>query len=331
MPGLQGILDTDPSLCNPASAVAEKMAIYLPSSLNPSNQTSACIAGLVEVEDRLRLAHCTEALEDLRRHLRTRSFATKLRRHAAHSQGTYTRARALQDQIDGKVRAATVRYRAARKALLSLRGPGHWEEGLRELQDGDIRGLNERALTEREEEEQHRAHRLAGIEDSGLTINTVAVTGVETGEGRRSLSWLWYNVSADEASEEIGGTMHDCIRVEWVKARARADRWHEELQLLEEEMRRVLAYCVHRAKWWEEQPPCRQLPESTLLEGLRAYAAEHAHSERRLAAKWSAQWAAVRERAKLAFDNEGGVDTEGLGTIEVELDLDVDKEGDYDF
>ncbi|KAF8223543.1 hypothetical protein L208DRAFT_1078317, partial [Tricholoma matsutake] len=69
------------------------------------------------------------------------------------------------------------------------------------------------------------------------------------GEGHQVLSWIWYSVSAAEA-EGGARAMHDCICVEWVKAQVRAERWWEEVILLEEEMRRVLEFCQWKARWW---------------------------------------------------------------------------------
>lgn len=42
------------------------------------------------------------------------------------------------------------------------------------------------------------------------------------------------------------------VRIEWCKARARAHRWSEECDLLQEEMRRVVAFFEWQAKWWQE-------------------------------------------------------------------------------
>lgn len=41
------------------------------------------------------------------------------------------------------------------------------------------------------------------------------------------------------------------VRIEWLKARARTKRWAEEVQLLEEEHRRVGVFLRHKAAWWE--------------------------------------------------------------------------------
>ena len=88
------------------------------------------------------------------------------------------------------------------------------------------------------------------------------------------------------------------LRVEWAKARARADRWEEEVVLLDEEMRRVLVFCGWKASWWAEQPPRREGLSAPLAEGLQAYAAEQADMERRISLSWTAKWAVARELAR---------------------------------
>jgi hypothetical protein len=83
--------------------------------------------------------------------------------------------------------------------------------------------------------------------------------------------------------------------VQWAKARARSRRWNEEVQLLKEEMRRVLAYFEYKAAWWVERGDAEgreTTPE--LAEGLRAYAEDQAQLQRDLGSKFAAKWEALR-------------------------------------
>jgi hypothetical protein len=89
------------------------------------------------------------------------------------------------------------------------------------------------------------------------TLEGVAMAGA-LGEGRRTLSWIWFTVSDDENSPDmhegeqtitsLGELVTDkalvnpALRVEWAKSKVRASRWHEEVMLLEEEMRRAIVY-----------------------------------------------------------------------------------------
>jgi hypothetical protein len=91
---------------------------------------------------------------------------------------------------------------------------------------------------------------------------------------------------------------HPALRVEWAKAKARADRWEEDVILLDEEMRRILVYCRWKENWWIEQVPRREGLSSSLAEGLHAYAQEQADMERRICSSWTTKWARARALAE---------------------------------
>ncbi|KAF4572395.1 hypothetical protein EYR36_006897 [Pleurotus pulmonarius] len=202
----------------------ELMPLFLPSFFAEEKRATICEPNLCDLEDRLRFAQASEALSKLRRQLRTRSFAHSYKTRNINSQGAYTRSRLLQNQIEVRIKAIRILYNIAREALLSLRGPGDWEAVLRPLLPEDIRGINERTLTAEEQEEYRRTRVLAGMsleaiqgELSGLgltsgqeNIPTVAFSrSLALGEGRRTLSWIWYTVSDDEL---LGtGEVHACM------------------------------------------------------------------------------------------------------------------------
>ncbi|KZP22586.1 hypothetical protein FIBSPDRAFT_716090, partial [Athelia psychrophila] len=84
----------------------------------------------------------------------------------------------------------------------------------------------------------------------------------------------------------------EALRLEWAKCKARAARWHEDIKLLEEEMRRVIKFGVTKEAWWRQLPGRRQnVSDPALLEGLRAYAAEHANTEREFREMLITKWA----------------------------------------
>lgn len=191
----------------------ELIELFLPSFFAPTQRDLICQQGLPDLEDRLRFAQATEALAHLRRQLRTRSFANSYKTRNVHSQGAYTRSRLLQNQIEVRIKAIRVQYDISRRTLLSLRGPGDWENTLRELRAEDVRGINERTLNDQEREEYRRARLLAGMSDEivegelhgmGTTsgqenIPTIAFNrSLALGEGRRTLSWIWYTVTDEE-------------------------------------------------------------------------------------------------------------------------------------
>lgn len=88
------------------------------------------------------------------------------------------------------------------------------------------------------------------------------------------------------------------LGAEWAKAKARADRWEEDVILLDEEMRRVLQFCTWKVSWWKEQASLRKdLPEP-LAEGLSAYSAEQADMEQMIHTAWTEKWASARQLAQ---------------------------------
>lgn len=119
------------------------------------------------------------------------------------------------------------------------------------------------------------------------------------------------------------------LRVEWVKAMARADRWEEDVVLLDEEMRRVLEFCHWKAAWWMEQVPLREDVSGPLAEGLQAYAAEQADMERRIHSVWAEKWAGTRELVRPIIEAVlGVVPTEPAQEVVGSIELDIEEDGD---
>ncbi|KAF9488152.1 hypothetical protein BDN71DRAFT_1499587 [Pleurotus eryngii] len=340
MSGLSNYLKQFPS--DETTSTPELMPLYLPSFFPTAQQHLICQPNLNELEDRLRFAQTTEALSNLRCQLRTCSFANSYKTRNTHSQGAYTQSWLLQNQIEVRIRAIRGQYDNARAALLSLRGPGDWETSLRLLHAEDIRGINERALTAEEQEEYRHAQLLAGVspesvqnelDGHGVTSGqenapTVAFNrSLALGEGRQTLSWIWYTVTDEEI---LGaGEVQACLRVEWVKARARTDRWQEEVLLLEEEMRRAIAFCKWKAEYWDNAATTRCPDDINLREGIRAYTYRQAANERRRALQWKDKWQAIREHTRLVMNEQHGQIDDGL-TVPPALIVELDLEDDVD-
>ena len=109
-----------------------------------------------------------------------------------------------------------------------------------------------------------------------------------TGETRRTLSWIWTTKSRapnpDDETDNI-------LRVEWAKSRARAARCQEEVLLLKEEMRRVIAFLGWKAEWWIARRTGRtDVTNKELLEGLQAYAEVQADLQKTLKEDFRAIW-----------------------------------------
>ncbi|KIK74173.1 hypothetical protein PAXRUDRAFT_176491 [Paxillus rubicundulus Ve08.2h10] len=61
------------------------------------------------------------------------------------------------------------------------------------------------------------------------------------------------------------------MRIKWCKARAQAQRWSEEIELLLEEMQRVLVFFKWEAACWDERAKFT-CDDGAVLQGYHAYA-----------------------------------------------------------
>jgi hypothetical protein len=96
------------------------------------------------------------------------------------------------------------------------------------------------------------------------------------------------------------------LRIEWCKTRARAMRWSEEVDLLEEEMRRVLEFLDWHANWWEAQAARWAELETEMMEGLAAYAHRQSTIRRALRDHFAHIWRYVPDYIKLGVDEVEG-------------------------
>lgn len=196
--------NNSPNVLSPSADVdVEDCKLYMPSDLSVADQGKYCPGGLVEMEDHLRFAEASDALEGLRRQLRTRSFTNHFKVANITGQISNTRARATQHSIDNKVRAAELQYRHSRDALLKLRGHGTWEQILRVLEPSDVRALNEREMTAQEKEDIRRVQEKAGTTSVGdASTERVVATVAAVGEGLRRPSWIWSSGNLMEGADD---------------------------------------------------------------------------------------------------------------------------------
>ncbi|KAJ7048755.1 hypothetical protein C8F01DRAFT_1276102 [Mycena amicta] len=297
---------------------AEAIRLFMPSDLlDVTKRVKACAVGLPEVEESLRVGEARQALDDLRQGLRTRTMTNRFRLRNCTGQRMLTRGQGILRQVNIKIHKAKIRYRYVRNALKRLKGDGPWEKELAVLEDSDVRALNERALTAEEAEQRQAVHDYEEIAEEG---GVAAFGVVALGEGRRTLSWIWYVAKPEDPTE---AELVEALRVEWCKAFARMRRWREDVVLVEEEMRRTIEYGHSAAHRWAERADARvEFVDETLLEGLRAYAREQEDREMRTSHQLAANWMGIRMkgRAYLAGETPAGV--------EIVVLLDDDDAGD---
>lgn len=171
-----------------ATEFAVDMDLCLPSALPETLRKDPALAHLIEKERRLRLPQCREALSSLRRRLRicARLFDSKKIHTAGTGTKPNTRMQALLDK-HGLYRDRDIeRYRAARKALVSLDPKGAWQQILKPLLNEDIHPpIRGQEVTAKGRAQGKRSRKGTVLES----------------EGRRTLSWIWRSIAQVEGAE----------------------------------------------------------------------------------------------------------------------------------
>ncbi|ESK84390.1 hypothetical protein Moror_10161 [Moniliophthora roreri MCA 2997] len=230
----------------------------------------------------------------------------------------YTKLNTLHSQLDIKLKSTIQTYDTAWAALLELKGSGDWEKVLQVLRKEDVRAIGEQVMKDHEEEGFQTAQKQAGVDSKDIehmlrgksaTLPTILADPMASlNPGKRdTISWIWYifgpqEDDTDKALEDIEGAskkeIEASLHVEWLKARARACRSKEEVQLVEEEMCRAIEFCRWRSKWWQEQIGMHNGSETWLEEGLKAYAPEQGSAESFCAYTWYNRLHLIHQHAK---------------------------------
>ncbi|KAG2739545.1 hypothetical protein P692DRAFT_20755538 [Suillus brevipes Sb2] len=257
---------------------AHNISLFLPSSLP---QRVPCDDHLLKHEWELREAQAYDTLNDLRAVLNLQYHLYKYKDTFIRGQRANTRANGIINNAEHRIDTLSQKYSTARDALVNLAArlgkTNDWERSLKPL------------------DKQRDAVPLK--HDDGRTM------------GQQSISWIWRTSGFD--SNELG--LQDSLRVEWCKARARAHRWEEEVQLLREEMRRIVAFLDWQAGWWDMQGLRRAFNSLQAGEGALAYAQRQANLRRQMVIHIKSIWAAnpswqeaplaVRLRSELPMPN----------------------------
>ncbi|KAJ7709422.1 hypothetical protein B0H16DRAFT_1745825 [Mycena metata] len=183
-------------------------------------------------------------------------------------------------------------YRAAREALVALGRVlkrNEWERTLKPLADADVRGMPRATFGDPERQKATKQPKRRRVKRARVAKTPTAV------------SWIWMaQARLPEAGESAA--MNEALRIEWAKARARALRWTEEIDLLEEEMRRILQFLAWRSEWWMDRVESRGLAERAQLEGETAYALRQAVFHADLAEHFATLWVGLPELIRRGRD-----------------------------
>ncbi|KAK7046356.1 CxC2 domain-containing protein [Favolaschia claudopus] len=296
----------------PTTGIAvESVQLWLPSK-QAKTPGSAPKPSHARYEFDMREARAHEALEEVRCLLLVRTHHYKFKDKNVFGVAKSTRSRTTIEVLDERIRREANEYRAARSAMASLAphlNETRWALVLRDLKPEDIRAMPRALFSDPEKRKgKKRARR-----------------DKEAAEPKE-MSWIWrtgmtsLGASAATSEEAAARATNESLRVEWAKARARAHRWREEVDLLEEEMRRILVFLDWKAGWWRELNGRGDVRDPGLKEGLVAYAERQAGIQEAMKQRFQSDWqdvarwiamgregaAASRERASAAM--EGGSD-----------------------
>ncbi|KAJ7209468.1 hypothetical protein GGX14DRAFT_364154 [Mycena pura] len=300
----------------------EDIRLFLPSDLTKEQRQRMCRRAIVEAEVKLRLAQCGDTIANLRTRLHAQMHLVYWRNSHVTGQKASTRSNTLIGRVGERIARLANKYRHTRAALHRLKGPNFSPE-FKELRAED---LSARAPRESDAMAMKELNKV-GAERRARNEPALASATMR-------LSWIW-SVGGGVSREEI----HDSIRVEWCKARARRDRWYEEVALLREEMKRVLRSLRAAQTEWEGCVGQRTGCDTGLAGGLDAYARRQAAIHKRLAERFHDAWnvsiaTAVRSVIgdilvedgpvhRALLDSESGLDVAGAG---VEIPVETDSE-----
>ena len=247
---------------------AESIKLWLPSQLDAAERDSLCSRGVITSERELRFGQLHDSLNELRRARRIRRGLITFHKVqlAGEGQKTQTKSRAVLHSVQERINRSAHHYRAARDALLQLDPSGSWQDIYRTLDNRDNRGPG------KEPEE-------APASDGQYVPSWIWLSSTNTTTGDPTQS----TVSPDEVNEDM--------RVEWAQCVARADRWEEEVTLLQEEMRRVVHFFEWKSKDWISRADARAgVVNTEVSSGLSAYARKQASVFRNLAIRFCQRW-----------------------------------------
>ncbi|KAJ6534315.1 hypothetical protein B0H19DRAFT_1383490 [Mycena capillaripes] len=260
----------------PGVKVSE-IALWLPSALadapTPEGDTVVVKKAVQEHEYRLRVRQASEALHEVRRLLLVRTHLYKLK--DTHSRGVRQNMRSGDKiaALNAQVKRTAAQYRVARTALAVLGDVlkrKEWEWTLLDLKEDDIRGLPQSHFRDPDRKKKKNK------------------------QPPRPLSWIWVTRAKGGAvGDDVA--MNEAVRIEWAKTRAHAMRLGEEVDLLEEEMARIIQFLRWRSGWWMERADGLEPPDRPQREGSTSYALRQASTQAQLADEFVTEWQALPE------------------------------------
>ncbi|KAJ7753029.1 hypothetical protein B0H14DRAFT_3096752 [Mycena olivaceomarginata] len=249
---------------------AQDMSLWLPSAIGTRAQ---CPVRLQEYEFQLRQGQAVWALKVMRDSLILRAHEYI---YQDGVQGTKAKLRSgsRTDAIQLRIDCTAEEYRAVRAALVKLGAilrRTEWQQHLPPLLAEDVRGRPRTTFGDPERQRGGKKRKTAqppavGPED--------AQAAQMQAEAKKAMLWIW--------------------------TRAKAIRYAEEIDLVEEEMRRVLHFLRWQRDWWYARAELRMQVDVGLHEGQAAYARKQAGYMHGLRERFKKSWRCVPQELSMA-------------------------------
>ncbi|KAJ7353487.1 hypothetical protein DFH08DRAFT_805034 [Mycena albidolilacea] len=218
----------------------EQVPLFLPSALSTAQRSMEGVAALAVIEGAMREAQCSHALVRLRSQLHVKSRLLTYKALQARHQGTNTRARAIVERNECKIRLHSKKYQMAWEAKRWLADGDAEMVGWPPLLREDIRCMEDveelaRSAEQRKEQEAWHLQREDALRDQGelppLTRKEQEERASRGGESVRKVLWIWTAaglVGSDAELEEVSleyraREWEDRVRAVPVSAEARAE------------------------------------------------------------------------------------------------------------
>ncbi|KAH9833985.1 uncharacterized protein C8Q71DRAFT_711618 [Rhodofomes roseus] len=195
----------------------ESVPLRLPSTIGREKLANMNKRALGEQELRLREGQANDALHRLRMAIGLKSMVYVTQVRPANSQRMQTRAFKEAQNVEKVITEWSRVFTLARRNMIPLTLPPVM-----------------------------RKYRPLHKED--LTAATHLVDHTERNSSRKELSWIWsVDVGGDTENSEWLAELH---RVNWLRQKARHDRWDEQVVLVKEEMKRTIRSFEFYAREW---------------------------------------------------------------------------------
>ncbi|KAI6163966.1 hypothetical protein EDD17DRAFT_1506860 [Pisolithus thermaeus] len=216
---------------------SELMSIWMPSSIGSDKLTELGLVDLLKEERELRIGQANDCLDQLRTDLGNKAMLYQQNFQTANSTREGTRTKKEIQKVVARINKHVRGYQRARQATLRLDPNGNMAENYQAILPDDL-------AVSKEVTEENRF-----------------------GQGTSKLAWFWMmEGEQSQLSLQGGGLMEEFYRINWLKARARRDRWKEEVSLVRHEMLWTCLWFEYHKDMWE-----KRAPEST-EPGKEAYA-----------------------------------------------------------